>query len=59
MKNKQKQELAQLELKNIKQAFWNLSVPLLVRDTIFLEQGVLTDTRALACNTGEFTGRFH
>jgi phosphoenolpyruvate carboxykinase (ATP) len=54
---KRKQELDQLGLNNIKQAFWNLSVPSLVEKTIFLSQGMLTDTGALACDTGEFTGR--
>jgi len=57
MYNKGKQELEQLGLRNLKTIFWNLSVPALVEKTLFLEQGTLTDTGALACNTGEFTGR--
>ncbi len=57
MYSKRKSELSKLGLSAIKQAFWNLSVPVLVEETIFLGQGNLTDTGALACNTGEFTGR--
>lgn len=57
MENKQNQELEQLGLTNVKNAFWNLSVPALIEKTILLGQGKLTDTGALACDTGEFTGR--
>ena len=57
MKNKRNKELNQLGLSNVKNAFWNLSVPSLVEETLMLNQGVLTDTGALACDTGEFTGR--
>jgi len=57
MIKKRKQELEQLGLSHIKNAFWNLSVPALVEETILLGQGILTDTGALACDTGEFTGR--
>ena len=57
MKNKRNQELAELGLTHIKKAFWNLSVPSLVEETLMQNQGVLTDTGALACDTGEFTGR--
>lgn len=57
MENKRKQELENLGLSNIKNAFWNLSVPALVEKTILLGQGKLTDSGALACDTGEFTGR--
>ncbi len=37
--------------------FWNLSPAELVEDTIILGQGMLTDTGAIAIETGEFTGR--
>ncbi|MBU2020451.1 MAG: phosphoenolpyruvate carboxykinase (ATP) [Bacteroidetes bacterium] len=37
--------------------FWNLSPAELVEDAIILGQGMLTDTGALAIETGEFTGR--
>lgn len=37
--------------------FWNLSPAELVEDTIILGQGILTDTGAIAIETGEFTGR--
>lgn len=37
--------------------FWNLTPAELVEDTILLGQGMLTDTGAIAVETGEFTGR--
>ena len=37
--------------------YWNLSQAELVEKTLLLHQGVLSDTGALALNTGEFTGR--
>lgn len=37
--------------------FWNLPVSKLVEKTLQNGQGVLTDTGALACDTGKFTGR--
>jgi phosphoenolpyruvate carboxykinase (ATP) len=37
--------------------FWNLTPAELVEDTIINGQGVLTDTGAIAIETGEFTGR--
>ena len=36
---------------------WNLSASELTEATLKLNQGVLTDTKALAVDTGEFTGR--
>jgi phosphoenolpyruvate carboxykinase (ATP) len=36
---------------------WNLSTDILAQQTIELGQGTLTDTGALAVNTGKFTGR--
>jgi phosphoenolpyruvate carboxykinase (ATP) len=37
--------------------FWNLTPAELVEDCIILGEGMLTDTGALAIETGEFTGR--
>ena len=44
-------------LNNLGNQFWNLSPSELVEDTILNGQGELTDTGALAIETGEFTGR--
>lgn len=44
-------------LKNLGNQFWNLSPAELVEDTIINGQGILTDTGAIAIETGEFTGR--
>ena len=44
-------------LENLGNEFWNLSPSELVEETILNAQGVLTDTGALAIETGEFTGR--
>ncbi len=49
--------LSSVGLGNIKTAYWNLSQTELIEKTIQLGQGVLTDTGALAIDTGEFTGR--
>ena len=49
--------LKSIGLGNIENAFWNLSPAELVEDSIMNGQGVLTDTGALAIQTGEFTGR--
>lgn len=46
-----------LGLTNLGNQFWNLSPAELVEDTIINGQGVLTDTGAIAIETGEFTGR--
>ena len=37
--------------------FWNLTAAELIEDCIILGEGMLTDTGALAIETGEFTGR--
>ncbi|HKC67516.1 MAG TPA: phosphoenolpyruvate carboxykinase (ATP) [Bacteroidia bacterium] len=57
MNDKKQEYLEKVGLAGVKEAFWNLSVPSLVGKTLLLEQGSLTDTGALACDTGEFTGR--
>lgn len=44
-------------LKNLGNQFWNYTPAELVEETILNGQGVLTDTGALAIETGEFTGR--
>ena len=44
-------------LDNVANAYWNLTPAELVEDSILLGEGVLTDTGALAIDTGEFTGR--
>ena len=49
--------VADLGLKNVATAYWNLSPAELVEDTILQGMGELTDTGALAIDTGEFTGR--
>ncbi|TAL60580.1 MAG: phosphoenolpyruvate carboxykinase (ATP) [Bacteroidetes bacterium] len=38
-------------------SYWNLTASELIEETLRLRQGVLTDTKALAVDTGEFTGR--
>ncbi|MBP2618115.1 phosphoenolpyruvate carboxykinase (ATP) [Chryseobacterium jejuense] len=40
-----------------KEVYWNLSVPQLISETLRKSQGIVTSSGALACNTGEFTGR--
>ena len=44
-------------LKNTGNQFWNLTPAELIEDTILQGQGLLSDTGALAVETGEFTGR--
>lgn len=49
--------LDSLGLQNVATAYWNLHPAELVEETLALGQGVLTNTGALAIDTGEFTGR--
>ena len=42
---------------NTANAHWNLTPTQLTEETLRLNQGVITDTGALAVDTGEFTGR--
>src|SRR6187401_3250527 len=49
--------VADLGIKNIEDAYWNLPPADLVEETIIMGQGMLTDTGALAVDTGKFTGR--
>jgi phosphoenolpyruvate carboxykinase (ATP) len=44
-------------LTNLGNVFWNLTPAELVEDTVLNGQGVLTETGAIAIETGEFTGR--
>ena len=46
-----------LGLSGLGQQFWNLSPAELIEDCIITGDGMLTDTGALAIETGEFTGR--
>ena len=52
-----KSDLEYLGLNKAANVFWNLSPAELTEATIFNQQGTLTDTGALAIDTGEFTGR--
>ena len=49
--------LETIGIKNTGTQFWNLSPEELVQQTLQRHQGVLSDTGALAIDTGEFTGR--
>jgi phosphoenolpyruvate carboxykinase (ATP) len=49
--------LESIGLSNVAIAHWNLSPAELIEETIILGEGTLTDTGALAIDTGEFTGR--
>lgn len=49
--------LAAIGLGNVAAAHWNLSSDKLVEETLLRKEGLLTDTGALAVDTGEFTGR--
>ncbi len=49
--------LSYLGLDHVDAAYWNLSPAELTEETIIKGQGLLTNTGALAIDTGEFTGR--
>lgn len=51
------ENLKELGLGNVANAFWNLTPAELTEDSILRGMGVLADTGALAIDTGEFTGR--
>ena len=46
-----------IRLANLGTQFWNLTPAELIEDCIITGEGILTDTGALAIETGEFTGR--
>lgn len=46
-----------LGIHNVSDAYWNLTPAELVEETILRGEGTLTDTGALAVDTGKFTGR--
>jgi phosphoenolpyruvate carboxykinase (ATP) len=48
---------ADIGLENLGNVYWNLSPAELVEDIVLLGEGVLTDTGAVAVETGKFTGR--
>ena len=49
--------LSAIGLENLSNIYWNLSPAELVEDTVITGQGVLSNTGAIAVDTGEFTGR--
>ena len=49
--------VATIGLRNLGNEFWNLSPAELIEDCILSGEGMLTDTGALAIETGKFTGR--
>lgn len=49
--------LDHLGLSRVSNAYWNLTPAELVEETLMAGQGILTNTGALAVDTGEFTGR--
>lgn len=49
--------IADLGLSGVRNAYWNLNPAELVEDAVINGDGFLTDTGALAIDTGEFTGR--
>lgn len=53
----EKATLASLGLQHVSEAYWNLNPAELVEACIENGEGILTDTGALAADTGEFTGR--
>ncbi|MFM9055091.1 MAG: phosphoenolpyruvate carboxykinase (ATP), partial [Bacteroidota bacterium] len=54
---KPKYSVSDLGLTHVSNAFWNLTGSELVEEAIIQGMGELTDTGALAIDTGEFTGR--
>lgn len=53
----EKASLSALGLEQVAAAYWNLEPAQLIEDNIFRREGLLTNTGALAIDTGEFTGR--
>jgi phosphoenolpyruvate carboxykinase (ATP) len=53
----EKNDLSKLGLQNANNVFWNLNPAELVEETLMQGMGMLSNTGALAIDTGEFTGR--
>lgn len=53
----QKSGLETASINKVKEAFWNLNTAELVEGAVKNGEGHLTDTGALMCDTGKFTGR--
>ncbi len=53
----QDHQLTYLSIKNTDTIYWNLSPAELTEEALKNKEGVLTDTGALMCDTGKFTGR--
>lgn len=51
------EDMVALGLSNVKGVLWNLTPAELVSEALKNNEGVLTDTGALMCKTGKFTGR--
>jgi phosphoenolpyruvate carboxykinase (ATP) len=49
--------LETIGIKNTRNQYWNITPEELIEETIKRGEGVLSDTGALAVDTGEFTGR--
>ena len=49
--------ISTLGLSNVAAAYWNLEPAQLIEETLVRGEGVLSNTGALAVDTGEFTGR--
>lgn len=52
-----REQIKNIGINSTKNLHWNLSPLKLVTQTINKNQGILTDTGAVACDTGKFTGR--
>lgn len=53
----EKSDLAAIGIKQVKEAHWNLSPSELTEAALQNKEGVLSETGALMCDTGRFTGR--
>ena len=49
--------ISDLGIRNVADEYWNLTPAELIEETIIRGEGMLTDTGALAVDTGKFTGR--
>ena len=50
-------DLSSMGIKNVKNAYWNISPEELVEESIKRNMGIMSNTGALFIKTGEFTGR--